>query len=152
MATNSSDFPARGNVIGGDAGGVVFNPVSTNYELKLAAAGDPTGGPPQPTGGRVEGLVRATGRKLWTVASGGNFVAPIFGPPRILQGRIRYLDQTTMVVSCGLPVLVTLPAADSAYDLTSGPLAVGVLVNVTLLPGASFERVTAPTAAAAAAT
>ena len=44
-----------------------------------------------------------------------------------------------MVVQCGLTVHVTLPAADAAYDLSSGPLAVGALVNVALLPGATVE-------------
>ena len=141
MPTSSTDFPARGNVVRAAAGAVVFNPVSTNYELKLAAVGD------TPTGGRVDALVRATARKLYTITSGGNFVAPIMGPPRIVQGRIRFLDQTTMVVSCGLMVVVTLPTADSACDLAGGPLAVGQLVNVALLPGASFELASTPTAA-----
>jgi hypothetical protein len=135
MASSSTDFPARGNVVRADAGGVVFNPVGTSYEVKLAVPGGYGG----PTGGRVDGVVRATARKVYTIASGGNFVAPIFGPPRILQGRVRYLDQTTMVLSCGMPVIVTLPASDSAFDLANGGLAVGSLVNVTLLPGASFE-------------
>ena len=146
MPTSSpSDFPARGNLVRSTAGAVVFNPVSTNYELKLAAAAGYAG----PTAGRVDALVRATARKLWTIGSGGNFVAPIMGPPRIVQGRIRYIDQTAMVVSCGLMVIVTLPTADSACDLTHGPLAVGQLVNVALLPGASFELASTPTAAAA---
>ena len=145
MATSSTDFPSRGNLVRAEPGGVVFNPVSTNYEIKLASPA-PYAGPPA---GRVDGRVRATARKLWTIASGGNFVAPIFGPPRIVQGRVRYLDQTTMVVQCGLSVIVSLPTSDSAFDLTSGPLALGALVNVTLLPGATFELVTAPTAAAA---
>ena len=136
-----SDFPARGNVVRTDGGAVVFKPANTSYEIKLATDGA------GPAVGRVDGLVRATARKLWTIGSGGNFVAPIFGPPRVVQGRIRYLDQTTMVVSCGLPVVVTLPTADSACDLASGPLAVGALVNVALLPGASFELATVPAAA-----
>ena len=144
MATTSTSFPARGNVLRAEAGVVVFNPANTSYEVKLTAAAGYAG----PTAGRVDGLVRATARKLYTIASGGNFVAPIFGPPRILQGRVRYLDQTTMVLSCGMPVIITLPASDSAFDLANGGLAVGALVNVTLLPGASFEL--APVAVATA--
>ena len=142
MASSSTDFPARGTVVRAAAGAVVLNPVNTSYEIKLTI---PAGGP---TAGRVDGLVRGTARKLWTIPSGGNFVAPIMGPPRIVQGRVKYLDQTTMVVQCGLPVIVTLPTSDSAYDLGSGGLAVGSLVNVTLLPGATFEWVNAPVATA----
>jgi hypothetical protein len=142
MPSSSTDYPARGTVVSAAEGAVVINPTGTSYEIKLTV---PANGP---TGGRVDGLVRATGRKLLTVPSGGNFVVPIKGPPRIVQGRVKYLDQTKMVVQCGLPVIVTLPTSDSAFDLSSGGLAVGSLVNVTLLPGASFEWVNVPVAGA----
>jgi hypothetical protein len=118
---------------------VIFSPVNTNYEIKLATPSRYDG----PVGVLVEGLVKASARKLWTVPSGGNFVTPIFGPTRIVQGRIKFLDQTSMVVQAGLAVIISLPAADSAYDLSSGALAVGVLVNATILPGASFQLATA---------
>ncbi len=140
MAISSTDFPARGSVISADGGAVVINPTGTSYEIKLTTTA-------APAAGRVDGLIRATGRKLLTVPSGGNFVVPIKGTPRIVQGRVKYLDQTTMVVHCGLPVIVALPTSDSAFDLSSGGLAVGQLVNVTLLPGASFEWINAPVAA-----
>jgi hypothetical protein len=143
MATSSTDFPARGTVVSAADGFVVINPTGTNYEVKLTV---PKGD--APTAGRVDGLVRVTGRKLLTVPSGGNFVVPIKGPPRIIQGRVKYLDQTTMVVHCGLQVIVTLPTSDSSYDLASGGLAVGSLVNVTVLPGGSFEWINVPVATA----
>lgn len=133
----AAEFPARGKVVRADADALVFNPASTNYEIKLACPTAWSG----PVGQVVHVTVRAAARKLWTIASGGNFVAPIFGPPRIVQGRVRHLDGQTMVVQCGLSVHVTLPAAEAAYDLGSGPLAVGALVNVALLPGATVEAV-----------
>jgi hypothetical protein len=136
---SSTDFPARMELLHFEAGAAVVKPAGTNYQVKLAVPA-----------GRAYGLVRATARKLWTVTSGGNFVAPIFGPPRIVQGRVRYLDATSMVVGCGFPVIVTLPASDSAFDLAGGALAVGALVNVTLLPGATFEAVAAPAPVSAA--
>ena len=46
----------------------------------------------------VEALVRVRARKVWTVPSGGLFVAPIFGPPRIVQGRVRALDEHEIVI------------------------------------------------------
>ncbi len=91
-----SDFPAAGKVIRVGDGFVVFNPIDTNYELKLVCA-KYTG----PTDVPVEVHVAVTGRKLWTIGGGGNFVAPIFGPPRIVQGRIKYIDQSNMVVQGG---------------------------------------------------
>jgi hypothetical protein len=140
---SSTDFPACGKVLRVDDSFVVFSPANTNYELNLATASRYDG----PVGVLVEGWVKASARKLWTVPSGGNFVTPIFGPTRIVQGRIKFLDQTSMVVQAGLPVTISLPAADSAYDLSSGALSVGVLVNATILPGASFQLVTAVAAA-----
>ena len=139
---SNTDFPARGKVIRVEEGFVIFAPSNTNYEIKLATAAKYDG----PVNTLIEGLIQASARKLWTVASGGNFVAPIFGPPRIVQGRIKFLDQRTMVVQAGVPVVVTLPSADSAYDLTSGAISVGTLVNATIMPGASFQLVTATAA------
>jgi hypothetical protein len=136
--STSTDFPARGKVIRVEDAHVIFSPANTNYEIKLTTSGRYDG----PVNVLIDGYVKAAARKVLTVPSGGNFVTPIFGPTRIVQGRIKYLDQTTIVVQAGLPVIVTLPAADSAYDLTSGQLAVGVLVNATILPGASFQLAT----------
>jgi hypothetical protein len=59
---------------------------------------------------------------------------------------VKYLDDQTMVVQAGAPVIVDLPSADSAYDLNNGPVAVGALVNCTILPGASFSLATAAAA------
>jgi hypothetical protein len=87
----------------------------------------------------VEGQVRVSARKVYTVPSGGNFISPIFGPPRIVQGRVRYLDEKEMVVQAGTSVIVELPADEHAYDLVNGDLTVGSLVNVVVLPGARFE-------------
>jgi hypothetical protein len=131
---SSNDFPARGKVIRVEDGFVIFAPSNTNYEIKLATASRYDG----PINTVVEALVQATCRKLWTVPSGGNFVTPIFGPTRILQGRIKFLDQTSMVVQAGFPVIVKLPSTDSAYDLNTGALSVDTLVNATIMPGASF--------------
>ena len=136
---SNTDFPALGKIVRVEDLFVVFRPADTNYEIKLATASKYDG----PVDTLIEGLISASARKLWTIPSGGNFVAPIFGPPRIVQGRIKFLDQTSMVVQAGVPIVVKLPAADSAYDLASGALSIGTLVNATIMPGASFELVTA---------
>ena len=135
---SNTDFPASGKIIRVEDSFVVFTPANTNYEIKLITKVRYDG----PVDWLIEGLIVATARKIWTVASGGNFVAPIFGPPRIVQGRIKFLDQTSMVVQAGVPIVVTLPATDSAYDLNSGAMSIGTLVNATILPGAGFELVT----------
>jgi len=131
---------ARGQVKGTREHLVIFSPHGTNYELHLVAP-NYSG----PIASLTEGVVRVTARKVWTVPSGGNFIAPIFGTPRTIQGRVRALDERTLVVQAGTPVVVDLPEDPTAFDLANGPIRVGTLVNVTALPGARFEPVSVPT-------
>jgi hypothetical protein len=135
MAT-ATESPARGKVLSVKDGVVTFSPAGTNYEMHLnspAFAG--------PLNTPVKGVVRVQPKKIWTVPSGGLFVSPIFGPPKTIQGRIRALDETMMVIHAGGSIVVSLPKDDTVYDLPCGPLRVGVMVNVTAQPGATFEVV-----------
>jgi hypothetical protein len=134
--TDTQTFPARGKVIerrGGDR--VVFAPANTNYELDLVAenyAG--------PVNVLMDGVVRVTARKIWTVPSGGNFISPVLGTPRTIQGRIRVVGDRSVVIQAGCPITVDFPAAESGFDLANGPLQVGSMVNVMAMPGARFEK------------
>ena len=132
-----TDHPAIGRVLSVASDHVVFNPAGTNYELKLLTDVKYTG----PVNQRVECLIRASARKVYTVPSGGNFIAPIFGPPRTIQGRILYADDRNLVVKAGTPVIVELPLTEDAVDLAVGGLRAGAIANVTALPGARFEMV-----------
>jgi hypothetical protein len=134
---NVADFPAAGRVLLTDADSLVFQPANSTYELKLIVGSKYDG----PLNQRIQCLIRVNARKVYTVPSGGNFISPIFGPPRIIQGRIKYLEETVMVLQAGTSIVVELPHADSAFDLVNGPLAVGVLANVVALPGARIELV-----------
>ena len=71
--------------------------------------------------------------------SGGNFITPIVGTPRIIQGRVRALDRGHLVVHSGAPIWVELPDSDRVFEMANGSIRVGAMVNVTLLPGALFE-------------
>src|SRR5580698_5969040 len=124
---------ARGKVTEFRNGTVVFNPSGTNYKLHLAAAS--YGGPlNQP----ISAVVRVTARKVYTVPSGGNFIAPIFGQPRTLQGRVVSVADNMMVIHAGLPVVVDLPSSETAIDLDNGLITVGSMVNVVAMPQARF--------------
>ena len=127
--------PAKGKVVETRDGGVIFQPRGTNYELHLAVAGGYNGPLKKP----VLGLVRVKARKVYTVPSGGNFVVPILGQPRIIQGRVMAMSESQIVVHAGGPVLVDLPEDGHAVDLANGPVAEGSIVNVVAFPGASFE-------------
>ena len=127
---------ARGKVIRTSGNFVIFAPSNTAYQLHLLAPG--YGGPLNTP---VRGAVRVTARKAYTVPSGGNFISPIFGTPRTIQGRVRSTEGNTIVVQAGVPIHVTMPLDPSAIELANGPIAVGSLVNVVALPGATFELV-----------
>jgi len=126
---------------------VVFQPSGTTYRLHLSVADNP-GRWPAASERPVQGIIRVQARKLWTVPSGGNFIVPIFGPPRTIQGRVQAVEQGTIVVHAGTRFVIEMPKEDSAIDLTHGPIQVGSIVNVAALPGARFELAGSEVAAA----
>jgi hypothetical protein len=130
------DFPARGKILRIENNLVVFSPAGTSYELHLVNA---NGEMPTPSAQTVSCHIRATARKIWTMSSGGNFITPIYGTPRILQGRVRYLEDALAVLQVGTPVIVSLPADGAAFDLLNGAITSGSMVNATLVPGATLE-------------
>jgi hypothetical protein len=142
---SSTEFPARGKIIEVRNSIAVFNPAGTNYQIHLEFSGEAT---PSVSTAPIEVLIRVDARKVYTVPSGGNFIAPIFGPPRIIQGRVKYADEKTLVVHAGCPIIVRLPDAETAIDLSEGKIRVGHMANVVALSGATIELVA--TAAAAA--
>mgnify|MGYP001251355277 CR=1 FL=1 len=135
-AKHGAQIPARGKVIRNTGDSVVLAPTGTNYELHLRVPSDRYDGP---VGTPIECAIRVQARKVYTVASGGNFIQPIFGPPRILQGRVLAIEDGRIVVHAGVPIVVDLPADPHAIDLNRGPITVGSMVNVVALPGAWVE-------------
>jgi len=130
-STTTQPLAASGKVIRVENGKVVFNPGGTSYELHLEVpnyAG--------PVNVPTRCVIRVKARKVYTVPSGGNFITPIFGPPRIIQGRVRSADQRSLVVHAAVPVHVELPGVESAIDLDEGPITIGKMVNVVCEPGA----------------
>ena len=131
------DFASPGKVIAVNNEGrtVVFAPRGTSYELHLKCATPYAG----PVNLPVEALIKLAARKVYTVPSGGNFVTPIMGPPKIVQGRVRSASDKQLVIRAGTNFIGDLPAADTAIDLGNGAIALNTMVNVVALPGASFE-------------
>jgi hypothetical protein len=134
--TTPVKLSASGKVTAVRDGVIVFNPSGTNYELQLAAANYDG-----PLNKPIKCVISATARKVYTVPSGGNFIVPIFGTPRIIQGQVRSATGKSLVVHAGCPIHVDLPNSDDAIDLTTGRITVGGMVNVVCLPGARVEVV-----------
>ena len=129
----------KGRVVSATGPTVVFKPANSTYELHLTnLGGDYTG----PIDAPVRAVIRATARKVYTVPSGGLFVTPIMGPTRIIQGRVGDLSPTELAVEAVATVNVTLPKTAGAIELAEGDIRSGTLVNVVLMPGATFEQVT----------
>jgi hypothetical protein len=138
MPINPHEFATHGKIIAVDGDAVVvFAPRGTSYELRLRTTTRYAGSTNTP----VDAVIRVVARKVWTVPSGGNFIAPIQGPPKIVQGRVRQADERQLVVHAGATFLVDLPADEHAVDLPNGPITLGSMVNVTTLPGATIEIV-----------
>jgi hypothetical protein len=127
-------FVASGKVTKVSDGKITFVAVNTNYELELVCPSYSG-----PVNKPVKGVIRVRARKVWTVPSGGNYITPLFGPPKIIQGRVRSLDKKTLVIQAGTAITVDLPDEDIVYDLANGAIAEGVIVNVTAFNGGTFE-------------
>lgn len=134
LMASVNDFVARGKVIAVKDGHVVFNPAGFNYELHFTTARPFTG----PLDTYIEVLLRVKARKVYTVPSGGNFISPLFGPPRTLQGRALYVEDRVIVIKAAAPIAIELPEGSDAIDLSEGGIRAGVLVNVAALPGATM--------------
>lgn len=133
--TTTSPLVAKGRVLKNEAGTLVFQPAGTTYELHLTPVG--TVGE---IGTLVTGTIRAKGRKLYTVPSGGLFVGPILGTPKTFQGRVREVGRDYVVIGCGVPVRIDLPQDGGAVELANGGIKVGSLVNVIAFAGVTFEQ------------
>jgi hypothetical protein len=136
MAT-ATDFAARGKVTKVLDGKVVFSPANTNYEMHLAVSKPYTG----PLNEPIDAVIRVKARKIYTVPSGGGFITPLFGPPKIVQGRALLVEAGSVIIRAGTPIVVELPQADTSIDLSEGQISVGSIVNAVILPGATFELI-----------
>ncbi|HMD55833.1 MAG TPA: hypothetical protein VKJ65_14905 [Phycisphaerae bacterium] len=97
---------------------ITLNVPGTNYRNTFKWAGNQT---PE-TGKKIYGDVRAMARKVEEVSDGGNYVEPLFGPPRRMQGLVLTQDtlKNELVVLVGYQVHVTVPATQKASDFAVG--------------------------------
>ncbi len=91
----------------------------TNYRntFRLAASGVAL----QP-GAALRGTILATARKVEAVSDGGNYVEPLFGRPRRMQGEIIAADaaKNELSVEVGYPVTVRLPDTQKVAEFAVG--------------------------------
>jgi hypothetical protein len=125
---------AKGKVIRVEGDMIVFKPGTTTYEMHLLCPGYAG-----PVGEPVELVIEAVARKAYTVPSGGLFVSPIMGTPKVLQGRVKDLTDDQITLDCGVLINITLATIPGSIELARGPIGAGSLVNVILMAGAGAK-------------
>ena len=107
----------------------------TDYILDLVAAGATA----TPVGKRLTGTICARAQKFHRATAGGEFIEPVEGHPRIVQGRIREVDLAgnRVLLLAVVPMWISLERGQSAAGFHAGDF-----VNFYMESGATF----APTA------
>jgi hypothetical protein len=91
----------------------------TNYETTLRLASTST---PPTVGQIVRGNVHAPAWKIDVVSDGGNYIEPLLGRPRRMQGEIRAVlaASNSLTVHVGFDVTVQLPERYNAATFAVG--------------------------------
>ena len=90
----------------------------TNYRHTFQCSGGSNLSP----GGKVFGAIYAAAYKIEPVSAGGNYVEPVFGRPRRMQGLVvaQHPDRNELVVRVGYDVVVKAPTGQNASDFAVG--------------------------------
>lgn len=106
----------------------------TDYRLHLVPAG-PIGAA---VGSPVRGRIEVHARRIDVTRVGGQFIDPVYGRPRIIQGRVvETIPESSMIVVrafAPLHVRVRPPQKPGDFEI-------GVMVNFSVDPGAVFVPV-----------
>ncbi|MFZ9881361.1 MAG: hypothetical protein ACO3QC_08170 [Phycisphaerales bacterium] len=101
----------------------------TEYVLELVGATTVA------EGKRVQGTIAGRAQKLHRASAGGEFIEPVEGHPRIVQGRVRESDLAgnRLLVQAVVPMWISLGAGQSARDFHAGDI-----VNFYMESGVTF--------------
>ena len=82
----------------------------------------PPNAPAPSVGQRITGTILAPAWKVDVVTAGGNYVEPLMGRPRRMQGAVVAIDgpRNQLTVEVGYPVIVQLPPSAKATHFTVG--------------------------------
>jgi hypothetical protein len=100
-----------------EPGLITLNAPGTNYRNSFKFDGLTP-----PIGKKIYGTIYAQGRKIEEVSDGGNYVEPLFGRPRRMQGLVLAQDtaKNELLVQAGYEVVVKLPDTQKAADFAVG--------------------------------
>lgn len=107
---------------------------NTNYEVHLRYAGEQAALPE--IGKRVIGTIKVQARRIDTVGAGGQYLEPVYGRPRRVQGTVIAIKGDAVVIQAGVPMHCTPTApGQKASDFN-----IGDFVTCAVLDGASFTQ------------
>jgi hypothetical protein len=104
------------------------------YRTELVLAGDASALAGR-VGKRIEGTIRGKAQRAWQATAGGCFIEPVWGAPRIVQGRVLAvdLDANAVLLDLAFPAWVTLEPSQGA-----GSFQTGDMLNFYVESGMSF--------------
>ncbi len=114
---------------------IVLAFADTSYEMHLV----PTQLIDTPVGKRISGTIRAQARRIDIVHTGGQYVEPVYGRPRRIQGRIIATDLTTssVTVAAPMPIICKTDGRQRAGDFQIGDfVTLGAESGATFTPAA----------------
>ena len=111
--------------------GFVVSVPHTEYMLRLHLKGSAHAA----VGKRIRGVISGTAQKFHRASAGGEFIEPVEGHPRIVQGRIRAVDAAAnrVLLQAVVPMWVSIAAGQSASEFHAGDF-----VNFYMESGVSF--------------
>ena len=114
-----------------DADSGVFAVPGTGYRLTLQVPE----GFNAPIGRRIRGRVRGRALRMHRTGAGGNFIEPLDGRPRIVQGTVLAIDLAAdeVLMDLVVPIRLEMFEGQSASEFSTGEM-----VNFYMHPGATF--------------
>ncbi len=105
---------------------------NTSYEMHLY----PVNPPRAQVGKRIIGEVRARARRIDVVQTGGQYIEPVYGRPRRVQGTVIAVTSDAIVIDAGVPIHMTpTDARQKPSDFQ-----VDQFVACDVMEGATFEE------------
>lgn len=113
-----------------------FTVPGTQYRLHLVVDADFAA----TVGQRVRGRVHGQAQRMHRAGAGGNFIEPLQGRPRIVQGTVLAVDPTAdeVILDLVVPVRIAVQSGQSATAFTTGDV-----VNFYMEPGTRFTALPA---------
>jgi hypothetical protein len=113
-----------------------FTVPGTQYNLHLAV----DAGFEAAVGHRIKGRVHGRALRMHRAGAGGNFIEPLQGRPRIVQGTVLAIDPAAneVILDLVVPVRIAMQTGQSATAFSTGDV-----VNFYMEPGTRFTALAA---------